>query len=553
MERIEKELKNALKSSNNVPYPDFDGMWSSIQRDELRDASVEPIALRSRKRKRFVMVAGLSIALLATPVYAALTYDWSNILTYRQGIESALEQGLGQTIEQSVTKDGITLTVHTAFSDDNRTFLLYTLKPDSSWDGKNISFDRIGLKDEKGNFIEGYYSVQDWDEERGLFQGYFETDWIVDGQSANVAFSVENMQFMDEGKQSINYDPNNSNTQEFPIQKDGIGSVTLKSFEQAEDRVLLQSSITFTNPEMKNKSWVRIQANNERNEPIREAETSRFGFPGASGEYLRSQQIFKTDTLRAEGTKFQLAYNHILETVEGTWSLDLALSKSKLENGSFREVLNIPLDDMSAGTVVQEMTVTPTQIRLILAHKQKYTRVPYMDYQLDVGGTLLSGSMWNLNVPGQPDKTEIRFEMDGLDWASLAEQPVSLIAKHRVDEFKGDEKPIRLTDISSEQQSITTHIAGYPVTWTYYLKDKNLYIESFSSDKKFGGVNQTYYLHGKDKNYGMPEILGLMGDGSNKNMDVYENFDRTELDIYISNYTTNKPNDEMRVQLKAGK
>ncbi|MDN4494391.1 DUF4179 domain-containing protein [Ureibacillus aquaedulcis] len=547
MERIEGKLKKELKTSNKVPYPDFDRMWSSIQQDELKDTSMEPIAVRSRNRKRFAMVAGLSVALLATPVYAALTYDWSDILSHRQGIESALEKGLGQTIEQSITKDGITLTVHTAFIDDNRTFLLYSLKPDSSWDGKNISFDRIGLKDDGGNFIEGHY-VQRWNEDSGLFQGYFETDWIAEGTTANIEFSMEDIQFIDDGKQSINYDPNNSKKQEFQIQKDGIGSVTLQSFEQAEDRVLLQSSVTFTNPEMQNKSWVRIHAINERNEPIREAETSKFGAPGASGEYV-SEQIFQSDTLRAEGTQFQLFYDRTLKTVEGTWGLDLALSKKKLENGSFREVLNIPFEGGVEGTEFHEMIVTPTQIRLILTN-EKYILLPYMDYQLDVGGTMLDGAIWHTK---HPDKMELRFEMSGLDWASLAEQPVSLIAKHRVDIFEGNDNSIRLTDISSEQQSITTKIAGYPVTWTYYLKDNNLYVESLSSDPTFGGVTQTYYLNGNDRNYGKPAMLGLRGDGNNKNMDIYENFDKTELDIYIYQYTTNHPNDEMRIPLKAGK
>lgn len=549
MERIEAKIKSQLKSSDNVPYPDFDRMWSSIQQDELKITSIETVAHRSRKRKRFVMVAGLSIALMATPVYAALTYDWSSILTNRAGIQSALEQGLGQNIEQSIAKDGITLTVHTAFIDDNRTFLLYSLKPDSTMDGKNVSFDQIGLKDDKGNFIEGNY-VHHWNEELDLFQGYFETDWIVDRQTTDVEFTIENIRFMNDGKQFINYNPNNSQTQKFPIQKDGINSLTMQSFEQSENLILLQSSITFTDPEMKNRSWVRIEVINDMNEAIQEAETSVFGTGGASGEYL-SQQIFKSNILRAEGTKFQLAYDRTVKTVEDTWSLNLALSKNQLENGSFREELNIPLGELFSGTVIHEMIVTPTQIRLILNHEQKYTRVPYMDYQLDVGGTLLNGGIWD--VRGHPDKTELRFEMDALDWASLANQPVSLIAKHLVEEFTGDGNPIRLQDISEEHKSLTSHIAGYPITWTYYMKDNNLYVESLSTNPVFGGVNQTYYLHGKERNYGKPVMIGILGDGNNKHMDVYENFDKTDIDIYIWNYSTHKPNEEFRVQLKPRK
>lgn len=538
-----------MKASNNISYPDFDQMWSSIQQDELKSVGDEPVALRPRKLKRFVLVAGLSVALMATPVYAALTYDWSSLLTYRAGIQSALEQGLGQTIEQSITKEGVTLTVHTAFLDDNRTVLLYSLKPGGSWDGKDVGFDQIGLKDHKGNIIEGRYTHK-WNDELGVFQGYFETDWVAEGKTTDVEFIIENIQFIGEEKQSINYDPNDPNKQVFQVQKGGIDSVTLESFEQPGDKVLLRSTVTFIESGMLGRSWVRIEANNDMNKSIKEAETSAYGTRTATGEDV-NRQIFKSDALRAEGTKFQLTYDRKLETTEGTWSLNLALSNKQLENGSFKEVLNIPLADVPGEQKISEMTVTPSQVRLNIENRGEYHRFPYMDYQLDIGGTLLTGHVWDIR--GKPNKMELRFEMTGIDVMTLVNQPITFIAKHRIDDASGDNNPIRLTGISTEPQSLTTNIGGYPISWTYYMKDNNLYVESLSSDSTFGGVNQTYYLDGKDRHYGTPAMLGILGDENNKNMDVYENFDKTELDIYIWMYTTHNHSAELRVPLKPGK
>lgn len=548
MDRFENNLKNQMKEANNVSYPDFDRMWSSIQQNELKVAGGESVPLRPRKRKRIAIITGISVALMATPVYAALNYDWSNHLSYRAGIQTALEQGLGQTIEQSVTKDGITLTVHTAFIDENRTFLLYSLDPGSRA-GEQVSFDHLVLKDKEGNSIEGHYSRQ-WNEELGVFQGYFETDWVAEGQMADIEFAMENIHFTGDGKQSINYNPSNSNTQVFPIQKDGIDSVSLQSFDQSDGNVLLRTAITYTDPEMSSKGWVRVEAVNDKGEIIKETKPSINGTPGAAGEFV-NQQIFESDHLLAEGTAFQLAYDRTLETAKGTWSLNMALSKKQMDNGTFKETLNIPVDQVPGGTKIHEMIVTPTQVRLILTHEEKYTQVPYMEYQLDIGGTLLNGNIWS--IQGQHNKTELRFEMTGLNAASLANQPVSLIAKHRVDAYDGDKSPIRLTDISAKHQTITTSIAGYPITWIYYIKENNLYVESSSADPAFGGVNQTYYLDGNDRNYGMPAMTVLLGDDNNKHMDVYENFDKTELEVYISKYYTNKRDDVLRVPLKAGK
>ncbi|WP_342535177.1 DUF4179 domain-containing protein [Lysinibacillus sp. FSL K6-1151] len=547
MERIEKKLNNEMKADHNMSYPDFDQMWNSIQQDKLKIAD-EPIELRPRKRKRFVLVAGLAVALMATPVYAALNYDWSNILSYRAGIQSALEQGLGQTIEQSVTKEGFTLTVHTAFIDDNRTFLLYSLKPEASWDGKNVSFDQIGLQDSNGDFIKGNYSHR-WNENLGLFQGYFETDWVADDQKSDIKFLMKNIHSIGDEELPIPYNPNDSHTQNFAIQKDGIGNVILQTFEQSEGKVMLQSAVKFTDSEMKNK-WVRIKAIDDKNQPIKEEETPVFGTPGATGEYF-SQQIFTSHNLRAKGTKFQLTYEHTLNIAKDSWNIEMKLSKEELKKGSFKKVVNIPLENASEGIKIHEMKVTPTQVRLILTHKEKYAYIPYIDYQLDIGGVFLDGGRWDIEK--DPYKTELRFELTGVDVSSLSNQSVTLVAKHRVDVKDGDQQPIRLTDISEKPQSKTSTIGEYSITWTYYKKDSNLYVESFSTDPTFGGVSQTYYLDHKDRNYGMPLIAKILGNGNNKHVDEYKNFKDKELDIYIWKYITNDPDAELRVPLTSGK
>ncbi|WDU79370.1 DUF4179 domain-containing protein [Lysinibacillus sp. G01H] len=544
MERIEKKLKKEMNADHNIKYPDFEQMWNSIQQDELKMVD-EPIEVLPRKRKRFVLVAGLAVALMATPVYAALNYDWSTILSYRAGIQSALDQGLGQTIEQSVTKDGFTLTVHTAFIDDNRTFLLYSLKPDASWDGEDIGFEHTRLKDSKGNFIEGNYT-HSWNEELGTFQGYFETDWVAEGQMTDVELMMENIQFISDKKYSIDYNPNDLTTQVFPIQKDGVDTVSIQSFAQDEGKILLKTAVTLTDLKVRN-TGIFIEAINNTNHSIETGKRSFMGKQGAKGEYF-SQQLFESEALQEEGTKFQISYNRILETKESTWNMQLNLSKKQLENTSFKKVLDIPIDNVPGGTKIHEMTVTPTQVRLILT-QEKYETFPYMDYQLDVGGTLLTGYI--SGEDGNPNETELRFEINGLNAASLENQSLTFVAKNRVEGLYGDDNSIQLTNISAKPQSVTSNIAGYPISWTYYIKDNNLYVESLSPDPGFAGVNQTYYLEGKEKIYGTPEFMGILE--NNKRMDVYENFDKKELEILIYKYLTNKANDELRIPLTFGK
>ncbi|MEC0090966.1 DUF4179 domain-containing protein [Paenibacillus macquariensis] len=538
-----------MDDSGKTSYPDFDRLWDSIQQGEMRSMGNDSRRVRPMRGRKAAVIVGLSVALLATPVYAAIAYDWTGILSNKTGVQSAMDKGLGQTIEQSVTRNGVTLTLHTAFTDENRTLLLYSLDPGQSREGKSISYKSIGLRDSEGKTIEGHYTQQ-WNPDLGVFQGYFESDWVVTGSTADVEFMIEDIRYIDDGVQQIAFDPNNPKTQEFPIQKDGIGSVTVQSFDQSEGKVLLKSSITFTDHELQKWSWIRIQALNGNNEIIKEVKSPVFGTPGETGEY-NSQQIYELIQLNGEGNHYVLAYDREVAHVNGKWGINVTLSKKQLESGTFKENLNIPLKQLPGGTEISEMIVTPTQIRLILTHQEKFTRVPYQNYQLDVDGTLLDGGEWY--VEGNTNKTELRFEMGMLDVNSIANKPIDLIAKHRVDENLGNKIPIRLMNISNDRQSMTTDYEGYPVTWTYYKKDNNLYVESVSSESEFGGVNQTYYLDGTKRNFGTPAIVAFHGDGNNKRMDLFKDFDRDELEIYVWMYSTEKPEDELRVELTKGK
>ncbi|MCM3786097.1 DUF4179 domain-containing protein [Neobacillus mesonae] len=548
MESTENKLKEQLQHSS-MPYPDFDQMFESIQKGELRDKKNKAAVLRKRRQKTAAAIS-IAVALAAAPVYAAISYDWTDVLSTRAGIQTALEQGLGQSIEKSVTKNGITLTVHTAFTDENRTVLLYSLDPGDRG-SQNIYYESIGLLDSQGKTIEGHY-VQQWNEELGQYQGYFESDWVMDAQNADISFELKNIRFTEDASYSVALDPAKSEGQTFSVEKDGIDSIRIESFQQSEDKTMLKSSISLTDPSDKDWSWYRLEVLNAKGETIEVAEPSVFGTPGLNEEYT-TQQIFATADLNEEASEFRLAYDREAEHIEGDWNLGLSLSKKQMESGTVKEKLAIPIDEIPGGSQITEMIVTPTQIRVVLQHEEKYTRIPYLNYHLEVGGKLLEGyDAYQENKY----KSELRFELTpDIPLSSIGTSPITLIADHRIDEHKGSQEPVLISGISEEKQCFTQDYEGYPVTWTYYLKDNNLYIESESSDtKNFGGINQTYYGQGKDLVYGVPSIIEFAGNGKNKSMDVYENFEgASELEIYAFMYRTEKPEDELRVLLTDGK
>ncbi|MCM3782015.1 DUF4179 domain-containing protein [Neobacillus mesonae] len=548
MKSVEYKVKNHMNHSDQVKYPDFEKMYNSIQTGELR--VISEVNNRSQRRKtKAAIVLGVSVAIMATPVYAAFQYDWSDVLSNKSGIESALQAGYGQPIEQSVTADGVTLTVHTAFVDDNRTVLLYTVKPEMETEKQEIRYDQIVLKDSNGTPIEGRY-YQKWNAGQGVFQGYFETDWVMEENQSDLQFSITDVLYLEDLQEEISLNPKDVSTQQFNIQKNGIDTVEVQSFKYDEGKIMINSNVAFSDSGIQEQSWAGITAYDQEREIIKETESSVYGTEGVSGDYS-SRQIFNEQQFR-EGESFTFTYTHEKARTEGTWNLDLSLSRQQMETGTYKKEVDIPLHSLPEEANISGIVVTPTQIRVTIDHEEDYFRLPYRTYQLEVDGKVMDGYV---SVDGtiDPNQTELRFEQSDtllMDVNSLADKPMILIAKNRVDEHEGSKASIRLTDISTEPKTITSDYEGFPINWTYYIKDDNLYVESDSPDNAFGGINQTYFLDGEKRHYLVPQFFS---DSENKHMDVYKDFQGTDLDLYVWNYTTIVQDDELRLSLTSSK
>ncbi|MET3943125.1 hypothetical protein ABIC22_005937 [Paenibacillus sp. PvP094] len=549
MNTVESKVKNHMKHSDHIEYPDFDKMFNSIQMDELRVA--DQLKERSQRGKtKVAIVLGVSVAVMATPVYAAFQYDWSDVLSHKSGIESALQAGYGQSIEQSVTAHGVTLTVHNAFVDDNRTVLLYTIKPAMETDGAEIRYDQIVLKDSEGTPIEGHY-YQQWNEEQGVYQGYFETDWVMSENQSDLQFSITGVRYLQDIQEDITLDPQDSNTQKFNIHKDGIESVEVQSFQHTEEQIMIRSNVTFTDTALKEQTWARITAYDPNGNMIKETESPIYGTNGATGTYS-STQIFNEQQFKESADHFTFTYTHEKERTDGTWNVNLSLSQQQMETGTVKKEMDIPLQSLDGEARISGLVVTPTQIRVTIDHQEDYYRLPYRTYQLEVGGSMLEGYV---SVEGtlNPNQTELRFEQNDsslMDVSSVANKPITLIAKDRVDEHAGDQTSIRLTNISTQPQTITSDYEGLHINWTYYLKDGNLYVGSSSPEPTFGGINQTYFLDAGEKQYLTPLYFN---DSDNKHTEVFQDFKGKVIDLYVSNYTTKEPDGDLRIPLNSTK
>ncbi|WP_044876529.1 DUF4179 domain-containing protein [Paenibacillus sp. IHBB 10380] len=550
MENVEKILSYHLNEDKELRYPDFDAMWGNIQNDRYHSEgdAVRATQLRTRfKFRKAVITTSVAVLILATPVYAALHVEWSEILSGRSGVQSALKQGLGQVLEKSVTHDGVILTLHTAIVDDNRTVILYSLDlgddPSKLW-----QFSNMTLQDEKGVVIEGRYSSQKWDEQNKRFTGYFETEWTPDGEEARVQFTASNLQFLSNVERDILFNPLDDSVQTFDIKQDGIEKVSVQSFVQDKNTAMISSSVTYNQSEVKAWAypWIEVKKGDKT---IYDLGDGVYGTPGEQGEYV-SQQFYRLSDLKKEAITYQLDYTREEKRLNKQWNFDLVLNKTQMLTGTFKRNIDIPLNYGVKGAVLKEMVVTPTQVNIKVSHKDKYLRLPYAKYALDVNGTLLDGGVWfdSSDEGTQPNETSFRFELPS-EVRITEDTPVTWVQRYEVITHSGGTDPIQLQDIKEEKKSTVTKVDGYAVKWTYYTKDGNLYVESESSDRNFGGVNQTYRLVEGKRNYGKPLTANFSGDGKNKSIDIYKDFEGIDAEVYIWKYDIEDPNKVEKIEI----
>ncbi|UKS26471.1 DUF4179 domain-containing protein [Paenibacillus sp. HWE-109] len=544
MDKAEQTFSRFLDDNQEMAYPDFDKMWERIEPSlpsERSALKAVDLSLPKKKRYRKVAILAASAAILvATPVFAAFTYNWESLFPHRSGIQAVLQQGLGQVMDQSVTHQGIKLTVNKAIVDDNRTVILYSLSAQKG-SVKDMYFTEVTMKDSQGKVIEGN-RFQRWDETTQSMNGYFETEWTPKQSEDDVQFTAQKLHSFTTVERELDFNAMDGQTGSFAIHQDGIDNLTLRPFEQGE-KTLLKSAITFNDPEAKALAYPNIAVYKD-GVLLKSDGHNVFGTPGEHGEYT-GQQAFKTEELKASGISYKLSYTKETRRVDEAWTYQLHLDRKQMLSGTIKRELNIPMEDSGITMVLKEMLITPTQIRVKVSH-DKYVQFPYKNYELEIDGVRLTGG--SSHNEKDPTESIYRFERP-IGMEIKADKPIAFIASYQVQEHKDAKDLIRLTNINEKKQTLTTQVGGYPVVWTYYRQDNNLFVQSESADPSFGGVNQTYMGKGKDELLGKPVTANFNGDGNNRAIDMYANYEKNEAELNIFWYYTEKPEQSLKVEI----
>lgn len=553
MKQLEDALKRQLNEDQAITYPDFDDMWTRIEQAEsnsswLQAGRASAIPRRPRSWSKIAAVVSLSVLVAAAPVYAAIHYDWGNLLRSNEGIQAALDQNLGQHLGQSITKAGVTLTLQTAIVDENRTVILYSLDVGKHRDSDFWNVKGMTLKGTNSS-KEGEYSYVQWDEENQRYNGYFESDWTPGQDTAKIILTADAVVLKTVQSKELPLNPASPKVQSFNIGREGMEKIDIQPLVQNKDKLLLLGEVTFDDPLAKAWVYPQIAAYNGTT-MVKELPGGTFGEPGDHGEY-KLKHFFKADEITPGQTRFKLQYWKQERSIPGPWSFELELSKKQMESGTIIKKLDVPVEAGDTSNTIEKMVITPTQIRLSIRYKGNgaQEQMPYKKSFLLVDGRALKSGFYYGYSAENPNLITIRFERPA---GLLVDEgtPITFVGKYKVTIHTEDKAPTLLKNISTEKQTLMRDVGGYPVKWTYYMQGKDLYIETGSDDPHFGGINQTNMGEKYNDPLGKPVTSNFSGDGNNKAIDVYKNFKGTEASVYMYYYTTDDPDKETRVQLQ---
>jgi len=547
-ETLETTLHQQVGPHVAVREPDYDAMWMRME-VELergnRSAAGGRTTSRARVRK-FALATTLGAALIAVPAYAAIQYDWRDLLQGREGIQTALAQGLGQEIERSITHDGVTLTLHTAIIDEGRTLILYSLDGEERSDHFS-GFSAITITDADGKAFEAYayvaQSAESGDDSR-LATGYFETDWSPSASSEAVSFSVDGIAFTTNAETPLAFNASDTGIYRTDVHESGIAQVELGAFAQPDGQTLIRTTLIPESGQEQAPSG-SLAAYDRTGKLIQPVKASLYGTPNGSGGFFNQDTFSATDLLQ-KGVTYKLLYSKQSEQIDETWDFPLVLDKSKMAHASTRQKLDMQFGSGETAVQLKQLTITPAQIRIDMNLGKLGHLTPFKEYQLLVDGKAIDLGFW---LAREKNPGDVILSLDRpADLQLTADSTIELRARHELLNHKGYlPAPVQLANIGEQKQSLTTNVGGYPVTWTYYKQEGNLVVQTSSEDPNFGGIGQTYI--GSKRILSDERSFRIWGDAGNSLTEIYNNYEGDSAEMHIFSYSEHRPEQEAKAIL----
>ncbi|PUA39043.1 RNA polymerase subunit sigma [Paenibacillus elgii] len=517
MNKLTEEQLLELARKERPKLPDFEAMWERIQTNaNLQNASAAPRSRSlARSRKRLIPLAiAVSSVIVAAPVVAGVSMGWP-VLFDRLGFTTAMESGLGNPLDITVTSAGATLALHGVVTDDQRLDVMFTLDVPSLPDYDAVEFEHRKLTNPQGEAMPLNGLIRK-DTLPNRMIGLLETDNGLGNKREQLKLSLKNLVFFKYKDTELDASP--------MLLKDGdrvdsrirFETLQVVSAVRENDVLTLRYEIPISKPEdgtLNPGLFLKVGEKRVDSSYSATLPTEK------SGIQLR-QDIFRLSDSELKSAKLYFTHLDAIQTIAGTWDTSFEADGRKASQAIFRKSLDPAAVANDSIMDLKELVVTPLEVRLMYNDQLK-TKSPdlesvfYDTNQLVLNGKTIDGGSLSTEKSGW----YLRFQLPewSKDWSQA---PMKLLLSDaRVTKRSKAWHPLETP--SDTKRTIETKLDQFPVTFTYYKEGEDLIVESYSTDPDFIDVSQTAMKRDGDIVYPKMNPTPPGGNGTSKKVDRY--------------------------------
>ncbi|MEK3884466.1 DUF4179 domain-containing protein [Paenibacillus sp. PL2-23] len=523
---VEKKLEAIARAGE----PDYEIMWGRI---EKRLGHVRPITTRpgisGNKKKTIILAASVAI-MTAVPVVASVHNSGWESLWNGQSSYNAIELGLGNRLDHTVTSGGIAMTLNGVATDDQRMNILLTMDDTDLPAYDVVTFDRSQLASEKG--VEDGIQVQlkHVPEEGRLYGLATVQNNLGDGRE-RYQLTLDHLVFYKYTSVPVAIKPAQSQGKAVQLVGSPAKSIAIISTIRENNVLTVRYELNGVNDYLKHNPQLQLVSGDQVLKPQNSAL-----LPSEKPNVLLRQSTFNISDADLAKARFELAALEEAGRKEGSWRFDFKAAGKKAAQAIFAMTLNPDTVVNDSYMKFTELVVTPLEIRLMYDEKQNFPEPgqPLIQYEtvklIADGRELDSGTGFNTTEDGRYYR---RFELpswyEQKAWGSVPIQVI--LSGQKAQERAEADHAVTLAQPSASKKTATTEQHGATVTFTYYKDGKDLMVESASDNPLFGGITQSYLNINGERMF--PELNPTPpgGNGTNRKVERYVNVPNGDLTL----------------------
>ncbi|MEF3303747.1 DUF4179 domain-containing protein [Paenibacillus sp. GYB003] len=537
-----------LIRGNRPKLPDFETMWERIERQVAvkGDASHRMRrSSRTRKRRILPIVVAASLLLAATPVVAGYSFEWSDVLG-RIGIRTAMEQGFGQRIDQTISSEGTTMQLYGAVADDKRLNVLFTLDvPGLPSDGI-LEFERSTLQYESGEQIPLLGIFRRDEQDIGKLRGFFEANYGAGGKKQQLKLDVSNLIVYGYRHSALDWKPDQLDKASADFPQQPFSRIEIESVMSKDDIVTIKYRIRASGKEsVRSDPHLTLHSGKETVKPTYSAV-----LPSERDDTIVQQTTYRIAPEEWSRISFGFAFLEKTRVIPGHWVASFEFDGRKAAQATYIRRLEADKAVNDSDMELRRLVVTPMSIRLYFDDKWKKqagtSTVHYENAYLELGGHRIRGYL----QAKQNGDRYLEFESPEWykDWSKV---PMKLmLSDAKIGVLAAKDEFIQLTNPSEHPQTVQTTLSGLPVSFTYFKKDGKLVVQSESPSPSFGGITQSFLQVNGGRAYPEMNPTPPGGNGFNRKVETYKNVPDGDLLLNPNSYVLLEPERSEQVQLQ---